>query len=133
MTIGESVSVSKSLLPGAGLGLFAAQAFKKNTYITMYSGESITFAEARKRRVQTHMATREGVIIDGVRKPIEGIGGGSFANGSPLFKNSNAKIVGQLGNLIVRSTRSIESGEEIIIHYGRRGFQIACGHARISH
>ena len=127
MTIGKTVYVCESRIPNAGLGLFATQFFAKNAVITSYDGESITYAEARKRSVQTHMASREGVIIDGLKVPREKVGGGSFANGSPLVKHANATIVAQLGKLMLRASRNIVRDEEIIVHYGRRGFKVACG------
>lgn len=127
MTIGDTVYVSDSRIPNAGLGLFAMKPFAKNAVITSYDGESITYKEARNRPVQTHMASREGIFIDGLKIPREKAGGGSFANGSVLRKHANATIVAQLGNLMVRADRNIAHDEEIIIHYGRRGFEVACG------
>ena len=126
-TIGDGVDVCESLIANAGRGLFATRSFKKNQLITTYDGQVITMKEARTRSRQTHLASREGIVIDGITVPAKGCGGGSFANGEPLLKHSNAKIVAILGILALKSTRAIEPWEEIVVHYGRRGFRIACG------
>ena len=120
-TINNGVLILPSLIPDAGMGLFAQRTFRKGEYITLYDGEVVTRDEANRRR-HTHMAAREGIIVDGLKTQIEGRGGGSFANGTRLEKESNASIVCQLANLIIKAKRDIESGEEIIVCYGRRGF-----------
>lgn len=131
-TIENGLIVKNSLIPSAGLGLFATRIFKRREHLTQYDGETLTRQEARNRPLQTHMASRDGVTIDGLKVPIATLGGGSFANGSPLARKSNAKIVAKLGTLQVYCTKDILPGDEVIIHYGRRGFEIACGHEKLS-
>jgi SET domain-containing protein len=121
-TIDDGVLISPSLIPNAGMGLFAQRAFRKGEYITLYDGEVLTREEANKRPCHTHMAAREGTIVDGLKTPVRGKGGGSFANGTLFEKESNAIIVCQLASLFVKAKRNIKSGEEILVCYGRRGF-----------
>ena len=125
-TVGHGVEVALSTIPNAGRGLFASEAFGRGAYITLYDGETITRKEALKRRL-THMAGREGVVVDGLKEPIRGRGGGSFANGTALTRDANASIVAWLGLLVLRARRDIAAGEEILVSYGRRGFAIAVG------
>ena len=131
-SVENGLIVKKSLIPNGGLGLFATRTFKRREHLTQYDGETLTRQEARKRPLQTHMASREGIIIDGLKVPAATSGGGSFANGSPLARESNAKIVADLGTLHVYCTKDILTGDEVIIHYGRRGFEVACGHEKLS-
>lgn len=124
-SIDDGVMTSASRIPGAGLGLYAERPFVRGEYVTLYEGELISRAEAEARPCRTHIAAREGVIVDGIKSPARGRGGGSFANGSRLEKEANASIVARLGLLYLRAKRRIEPGEEIIACYGRRGFELA--------
>jgi hypothetical protein len=124
-TIKNGVHVTESLIKGAGNGLFASKFYKRGDYITLYDGEIVSRKEAWHRPCLTHMAGREGVIVDGLKEPIVGRGGGSFANGSKLCRETNAEIVACLGCLVLRAKEDIESHSEIIVHYGRRGFDLA--------
>lgn len=124
-TIANGVYVAKSCIECAGNGLFASKSFKRGEYITLYDGETLTKQEACKRSCLTHMAGREGIVVDGLKQPIIGRGGGSFANGSPLLCHANAHIVAWLGYLVLRAKTDIEPHSEIVVHYGRRGFKLA--------
>lgn len=120
-TINDGIIVKTSEIPNAGLGLFAERVFKKNEWITIYDGESITRNEAYKRNV-SHMASRDGVIIDGLKSPIQGRGGGSFSNCSHRQNTSNATIIAWLGILLLKATKNIDVNSEILVYYGKRGF-----------
>ena len=89
-TIKNGVDVKESLLEDAGRGLFAQRKFVRRDLITKYAGKKLKdkFAAARCYP-QTHIVhvspTSKGqldndVYIDGDREPVEGSGGGSFAN-----------------------------------------------------
>ena len=126
-TVGSGVTVHESNIANAGLGLFAMRLFVKNAIITEYAGTNVSRQEAFKLPSYTHLASRNGTIIDGIRTPQNGVGGGSFANGAPLLKHSNAVLVDKDDKIFVKAIREIAIGQEIIVHYGRRGFVIACG------
>ena len=125
-SIGDGLYVSKSTIQNSGNGLFSSKTFRKGSYITLYDGENITRKEALSRTVLTHMASREGVIIDGLKFPVFGRGGGSFCNATIRQKDANAEIVGWLGLILIRAKKCILSNDEILVYYGRRGFKIAC-------
>tara|TARA_B110001450_G_scaffold202089_1_gene191267 strand:+ start:346 stop:744 length:399 start_codon:yes stop_codon:yes gene_type:complete len=124
-TIDNGVRVAESRIKGAGYGLFASKFYRRADYITLYDGEIVSRKEAWQRPCLTHMAGREGVIVDGLKEPIIGRGGGSFANGSRLCRDANAQIVAWLGYLVLRAKEDIQPHSEIILHYGRRGFDLA--------
>lgn len=102
-TIGNGVNVLPSTIKNAGNGLFALRFFRKNEFITLYDGEHMTRKEAWARESLTHMASREGIIVDGLKVPVQGRGGGSFANGCVTRKQSNAEIVANLGHVCTRN------------------------------
>tara|TARA_B110000046_G_C12988176_1_gene396639 strand:+ start:1059 stop:1718 length:660 start_codon:yes stop_codon:yes gene_type:complete len=124
--VGGGVWVQASTLPGAGNGLFAGRPFKSSEYITLYDGETLTRTEAWSRPTLSHMASREGVIVDGLSTPLVGRGGGSFSNSARCDKEANASIVAVLGELFLRARRAIGENEEILVYYGRRGFALSC-------
>lgn len=125
-TIDNGIEVKPSTISGAGNGLFAKRIFRRGEYITLYEGELLTRHAAKLRPVLTHMASREGIVIDGLKLPIRGRGGGSFANGAKHVYETNAYICAYLGILVLRARLDIEIDTEIIVCYGRRGFDIAC-------
>ena len=125
--VGQGVSVAPSTIPHAGNGLFATRSFRSSEYITEYEGEILTRKEAWERPILSHMVSREGVIVDGLKTPIAGRGGGSFSNSAMRSVDANASIVAVLGQLFLRARRHIAENEEILVYYGRRGFALSCG------
>ena len=125
-TIDNGIVVKPSNIENAGMGLFAQRDFKRGEYITLYDGEIVTRKEAWTRQALTHMASREGIVVDGLKVPLVGRGGGSFANSALSSGCANAEIVANLGRLIVRAKKDIAFDDEILVFYGRRGFTIAC-------
>jgi hypothetical protein len=124
MTIGHGVQVKPSNIPTAGLGLFSGprKAFLKGEIITEYCGRVITRLEANERRrrdsrLASHMrATGDHrYIIDGLRNPRDGLGGGSFANQGPGI---NAKIINVGDKVYLMATKNIPNNEEVLVHYG---------------
>jgi hypothetical protein len=103
------------------------RACRKDGVITTYDGEKLAdkFAAA-ECKVQTHIlhmsAAREGqlgqdVYIDGDRVPVDGRGGGSFAN-HQNHKDCNGKFVLRDGVVYVLATREMFTGEEVYVHCG---------------
>ena len=124
--IGSGVDIRTSNIPSAGLGLFATRFFPKSHIVTEYIGNVLTRKEALALSSYTHLIGRNGTIIDGIRIPVSGLGGGSFANGATLLRHSNAIAIECLNRIFIQAIVDIEADEEIILHYGRRGFVIAC-------
>ena len=127
-TIGNGVEVKESLLEDAGRGLFAQRKFVGRDLITMYAGKKLEdkFAAAQcdPQTHIIHMSTARNneigndVYIDGDREPVEGSGGGSFANHVKFKKDCNAEYTLVNGDVFLRATREIENGEEIYAHCG---------------
>lgn len=124
-TVGKGVYVKESTLLNAGLGLFAEKDFHKGDWITIYDGQNITRENAKKILLPSHVAARDGVLVDGLKEPIIGRGGGSFSNSSTLKKYSNAEIEAWLGVLLIRATMLIPKNSEIFVYYGKRGFLLS--------
>lgn len=125
-TINDGVYVKPSDIKDAGYGLFAGKNFTSKAYITLYDGDILSRKEAWCRSKLSHMASREGIFVDGLKVPEIGRGGGSFANSASFQKYANAEIVCWLGFLVIRSRKPIRQDEEILVFYGRRGFQLSC-------
>lgn len=118
-TVGNGVAVKESTIKGSGLGLFATWAFRSSDIITEYAGPRISTSQAKQRSVQTHLKRlAPGVIINGLRTPKKGAGGGSFANHSA---EPNARFHDDNNSMWLRATKVIKPGEEILISYGRHG------------
>lgn len=125
-TVGDGVAVSASTIPGAGLGLFATRAFASGALVTAFDGELLSPAELRAAELRTHTVQHDGLIVAGLREPVLGRGGGSFANdctGSLVGRRPNAELhlhELDLGRLFLRVRRGqrIEPGDEIFVSYG---------------
>jgi SET domain-containing protein len=128
------VRVGESKISGAGGGLFAVRDFPKRTIITEYDGTLISHADAKTRRAAnpkdaSHMRSVDPlhVVVDGLRTPETGRGGGSFANHSD---NPNAKFkkddrpsglggsLTALGRMFLVALQDVQSGDEITVKYG---------------
>lgn len=128
-SIGDGVEVRESTIPGAGYGLFAARAFARNEFITWMDGEEISRTEALARARAgraSHMRTLVYGFsaLDGIREPVAGAGGVSFANHPPSGTKPSAVFVnkedhtGVAMQIFLRATRDIATGEEIFVSYG---------------
>ena len=152
-TIGDGLEVRPSVLPvgeegeDPGNGLFATMDFSKGDVITIYDGEVIdsTLAkelgpDGRPKRPQTHMKSIDRyTVIDGLKHPVAGRGGGSFLNDPRGHFPYNAEMVrvdcveargrnkGIPVCVYVAATRDIRAGDEIYASYGARAFEIAMG------
>jgi len=106
-TIGDGLEVRRSNLPlgedgeDPGNGLFATMDFSKGDVITIYDGEVIESTLAKERgpdgrpkRPQTHMKSiNTYTVIDGLKQPVAGRGGGSFLNDPRGHFPYNAEMV----------------------------------------
>ena len=126
--IGNGVVVKQSTIHGAGRGLFACgRIFKPGQLITEYCGnrlfDKITAAQLD---VQTHILRVSAsfhnhlgndVYIDGDRDPMDGRGGGSFANHlSKALCNADFKMVD--GKVYLVATKEVLDGSEIYVFCG---------------
>lgn len=138
--IGNGVVVKPSTLPGAGLGLFASRPFKKNEIITEYVGRIISKTEAvhithadPARATHFCALSLNHSVIDGLRTPVVGMGGASFANDSNKHPPYNSRFYTtekpmpklpdhrtgnlELKRLFLKAKQNIEANDEIFVDY----------------
>jgi len=125
-TIGHGLQVKPSIIREAGMGLFCTQAFKRNSYITFYDGETITREQALERRSRgkdTHIRSvgLMGDCIDGYTGSTvkTGCGGASLANDGLSPAKNNCRLENNNGVTWLRANRDISSGEELLCSYGK--------------
>lgn len=136
-TIGDGLEVKESRIPGAGNGLFATTDFLRNDVITLYEGESVSRDEALRRLATHSKSIYRDLVIDGLKVPEIGRGGGSFINDPQKKSMYNAELVpvdhpviknrkiSKAVGVYVRATKWIRPGDEIYVSYGRGGFKRA--------
>ncbi|MCX6140104.1 MAG: SET domain-containing protein [Candidatus Kapabacteria bacterium] len=115
------VTVKKSLIPKAGLGLFAEKAFSVDERIVEYSGEKLTTAQYDRRYDKDSMGSygislSENFVID-ARQTTSGVA--RYAcdyHGSG--KKPNAEYVNFGSRIWIVATRRIKAGDEILTDYG---------------
>jgi len=132
--VGGGVEVRPSRIAGAGNGLFASRAFAKGDVVTFVDGPVVSDSEVRKRdkrdpSLNTHVVTLMShfLVVDALRSPQEGRGGGSFAN-DPLHDRKLSNVQFEVCDcrdperfnkvVVLRALRDIEQGEEILVSYG---------------
>lgn len=128
-SIGDGVDVRASAIPGAGLGLFATRGFARGDFITWMDGEEISRAEAQARARAGRASHIRSLIfgfsaLDGIREPVAGAGGVSFANHPPAGTKPNSVFVnredhtGVAVRVYLRALVDVAPGEEILVSYG---------------
>ena len=127
------LAVKTSRIPNSGKGLFAARLFKKNEVIGRYAGEVLTAAEHNRRYgssdndhgpYSVQARNSGGRIVDAsCRRGIM-----SMANGTRTRSQANARFVDNLrpdNTIVVKATKRIPAGAEILVHYGKDYFKTA--------
>jgi len=125
-TVGHGVSVRASLVPGAGRGLFVDRAFGRGAVLTEYAGARITRAQADRRRAAdpaaaSHMRRTgdQRWVIDGLRVPVVGEGGASFANQAPGHRSENNAVFRNIGDRVyLIATKPLARNQEVFTWYG---------------
>jgi SET domain-containing protein len=143
--INQGLEVKTSNIEHAGMGLFARKLFKKGDIITEYDGDDITKEDAhmlineygiiRCSHMRSYSNQGAQIVIDGLREPINGRGGGSFINHKPkqhcncvfwepsrnifykLNTETRTKLV--LNRVFIRARQDIHINDELYIHYGK--------------
>lgn len=121
------LSIRKSQLPSAGMGLWAERNFKRGDIIVIYDGEKISWKEC-ERRNQAQEGYGSYYLFISKRICIDAQytiwAKGRYANDAAglcriagLRNNSNYEII--KGNVFIKASRNIKAGEEIFVSYGR--------------
>lgn len=115
--------VKKSLLPGAGKGLFTKVAIKKGTRIVEYKGRLQTWKEVKDQDGHNGylMYISRTVVINAlpVTKTL-----GRYANDAMGLTRvdgvrNNAEYISEGSRCYIDATRNIKPNEEILVGYGR--------------
>ncbi|MBK6290623.1 MAG: SET domain-containing protein [Ignavibacteria bacterium] len=115
------ITIQKSNIPKAGLGMFAMRTFVADERIVEYSGEKLTTDQYDRRYDKDNMGSygiqlSEKYVID-ARKTSSGVA--RYAcdyHGSG--KKPNAEYVNFGGRIWIVATKRIKPGEEILTDYG---------------
>lgn len=132
MTSQARLKIAPSGIAGAGKGLFAWLTLKnraahpsdvvssKGSKILAYDGERVSAQELSTRygkKTAPYAAGGSGVFIDAACRR----GAGGMANGSNRAHRANANyaVDPRSGNIVLRATKHIRHGDEILCAYGR--------------
>ncbi|HWA35056.1 MAG TPA: SET domain-containing protein [Cyclobacteriaceae bacterium] len=117
----KKVLIKKSLLPGAGKGLFAKTAFKKGDRITEYAGPLKKWKDVKDQDGYNAYLLRlnRTTAIDARRSKSPG----RYANDAAGFVRvpglrNNAEYLTYGNRCFIEATRKIKKGEEIFVSYG---------------
>jgi len=113
----DHVKVKKSR---TGLGLFAAEAIKKDEFLIEYTGEIISTEEADRRG-------GEYLFEISSRRTVDGKGRGNIARYINHSCDPNCETEIRNGRIYVFAIRDIEPGEELTYDYGEEFFNDIIG------
>lgn len=137
----NGLKIQPSTIAGAGKGLFAWSkqggntiVFRKDETIVPYDGDQITQAERLARYGQDTgpyaAGGQAGLIVDAACRR----GVGSFANGSRGALRPNARFANShaagVHRLVLKATKIIRHGQEIVVAYGAHYWQTNQGVGR---
>ena len=128
LTIGNGLTVGNSGIVGAGLGLFATRTIQAGTIFTWYQGKLVdaSIGHARDKLLKStadetsHLCSIDAnYVIDGIRSPVRGAGGGSFNN---HFKYPNADYIRcpECHGVFLVAKKNIPKGQEIVTNYEKQ-------------
>lgn len=124
-TLNNGLSIKKSNIPNAGMGLFAAKNFIKNEYITYYDGEKISRETAILRKSQNKHSHIRSIFIMG--ECVDGYtgetinsknGAASLVNDGRNSMKNNARLESRSSIIWLRANQDISKNEEILCSYG---------------
>lgn len=125
------VCVQPSLIPGAGLGLFAAgRSFDRGDVVCEYEGRILASTAQFLSNPSAYGVRLYKGVLD-ARFSNEGFG--RFANTSANMRGRNAQLITQAklrrggsgSRVFLQAVKRIEDGEEVLIHYEYVGQQLA--------
>ena len=128
--------VKKSLIPGAGKGLFTKKLILKGSGIVEYKGKRMTWKEVdydNGKNGYIYYINRN-LVIDA--KPLTKSFGryANDANGLKKFKSlkNNARYVIDNSRVYIEAIKNIPAGEEILVRYGKEYWDIMRYNIKIS-
>lgn len=119
----KSVYVRKSLLPGAGLGLFANRNFRKGDRIAEYGGKRRLWREVKHEDGHNGYLLRLNRTMAIDARPTLHLPGRYANDAAGLVRirglRNNAEYLIYGDRCFIEATRGIRKGEEILVSYGR--------------
>jgi uncharacterized protein len=116
------VRVDKSIIPNAGLGLFAEEDIKRSQIILLVNGPRYTAEEVEGIQNDNDYLLE---INDGTGDCIEVLGDARYANdakginGVPGMVNNSQFCSFEDHSMYLEATRNIPKGSEILVNYGK--------------
>jgi hypothetical protein len=116
--------VKKSKIPGAGLGLYAAnnKTFKKDQKIVNYTGKRMTAAAYELTDSNYGFAVNNGIVIDssGPRGSVARYANDCLDKNKKYCKRNNAyaEIRESNNSLVIKADHKIKPNQEIYLEYG---------------
>ena len=119
----ESLFIKKSLLPGAGKGLFTRKPIAKSSLIIEYTGENRTWKEVKDNEIfnaYIFYITRNHVVdamndLKALARYVNDAKGMSRVKGL----HNNAVYTVKQNKVFIKATRNIAAGAEILVDYGK--------------
>ena len=114
-----AVKVATSTLPGAGLGLFAAEDIPSNTVIGEFCGDIVpSILKAMRMKERRYLARKKGgAYIDSANHP-EVMMRYICHHPRSERRNCELELPTELERRTVRTTRAVVAGEELFCDYG---------------
>lgn len=124
--LGGGLYLHVSGAPGAGLGVYTRKILRKGQIITKVESEKIDILQLNELRTTKSNKMKYVVLWNkqniflGIDVPEEGKGLGSFINcgGKNKSGDNNCEFCLRNGELVVRTTKDIDSYHELFIAYG---------------
>jgi len=124
----KNLEIKKSVLPGAGKGLFTKKPIRRGTRIIEYKGKVTTWKEADHKDGDNryiYFVKRNHVIDAGASKKTKA----RFANDAKGLKKirgitNNAKYVEDGLKVFIEAKKNIPAGAEILVDYGKEYWDI---------
>ena len=119
----KKLEIKKSVLPGAGKGLFAKELIPKGSKIIEYKGKITTWKEVDDNDGANGYIyyVKRHHVIDASRHPSELARYANDARGLQRIKGitNNAEYVEEGLKVYIRSKKDIPAGAEILVEYGK--------------
>ncbi len=131
----KKVKVKKSVLPGAGKGLFAAEFIAKGSRIVEYTGEITTWKDVQHDEGKNGYIyyVKHNHVIDAGRTKEALARYANDARGIGRVKGvtNNAEYIEDGLQVFIQATKDIPAGAEILVQYGKEYWDVIRHNSKI--
>tara|TARA_R110001606_G_scaffold219265_1_gene367138 strand:- start:30 stop:542 length:513 start_codon:yes stop_codon:yes gene_type:complete len=122
----KGLKLDNSNIDGAGLGLFAAKDFKKNSNVIDYTGEKRTMAELKAEPSNYALEINKNLVIDARKTGSSSLGG--RANDCRKANKDQKECKGNNTKFVIdkvrkkariKAVKKIKKGDEVFVGYGQ--------------